>query len=196
MKKNDIVKIVNTYFKKQGNKNLVNKYSIDHPVEVSVYDIRRSRRTNKVFFFLDTEPTYIEHTIEDSDGEPIDLDIAVQEEFKTVMSILNMSDVPYRVYVNKRTLDDMLPYDESQISENVKIRTFKSNVDSGELVWHRDREDRIVEVIEGNGWMVQLDNDLPKKLTKENKVFIPKGVYHRIIKGEGDLKVKIEFVNV
>jgi hypothetical protein len=34
------------------------------------------------------------------------------------------------------------------------------------------------------------------KLVKENKVFIPKGVYHRVIKGEGDLKVKIEFVNV
>ena len=90
----------------------------------------------------------------------------------------------------------MNPYNDNNISQNVKIRTFKSNVDSGELMWHRDREDRVVELIEGNNWYVQLDNELPKKLVKESKIFIPKGVYHRVIKGEGDLKVKIEFVNV
>lgn len=89
-----------------------------------------------------------------------------------------------------------LPFEQKNISENVKIRTFSSDTDSGEFTWHRDREDRIVELIEGENWYIQLDNELPKKLVKEDKIFIPMGVYHRVIKGEGDLKVKIEFVNV
>ena len=39
----------------------------------------------------------------------------------------------------------MLPFTESQISESTYIRTFYENVDSGDLHWHRDREDRIIE---------------------------------------------------
>ena len=93
-------------------------------------------------------------------------------------------------------MDTGKPYKDIEVGSNYVIREFDENIDPIELMWHRDREDRIVEVIEGNNWMVQLDNELPKKLVKENKVFIPKGVYHRIIKGEGDLKVKIQFVNV
>ena len=42
----------------------------------------------------------------------------------------------------------------------------KSNLDSNELVWHRDREDRIVEAIKDTDWLIQLDNELPKKLDK------------------------------
>jgi len=94
------------------------------------------------------------------------------------------------------TGDMNLPFEQNDLSENIKIRTFSSNTDIGEFTWHRDREDRVVELIEGENWYVQLDNELPKKLVKENKIFIPKGVYHRVIKGEGDLKVKIEFLNV
>jgi hypothetical protein len=37
--------------------------------------------------------------------------------------------------------------------------------------------------------MIQLDNELPKIITGE--VFIPKGVYHRVIKGNGDLEIKL-----
>ena len=36
-----------------------------------------------------------------------------------------------------------------------------------------------------------MDNELPIKLTEGKEYFIPKGVYHRLIKGDGDLKVKI-----
>lgn len=87
----------------------------------------------------------------------------------------------------------MKPYKDSQISEKSKIRIFESNVDSGELHWHRDREDRIVEVLEGNDWKLQLDNQLPIKMEIGKKYFIPEGVYHRTIKGNGDLKIKIHF---
>lgn len=88
----------------------------------------------------------------------------------------------------------MKPYQDLQITEKSKIRVFESNVDSGELHWHRDRENRLIEVLEGNGWMLQLDDELPVEMKVGNQYLIPEGVYHRTIKGNGDLKIKIDFV--
>lgn len=88
----------------------------------------------------------------------------------------------------------MKPYQDLQITDKSKIRVFESNVDSGELHWHRDRETRLVEVLEGNGWMLQLDNELPVEMKVGNQYLIPEGVYHRTIKGTEDLKIKIDFV--
>lgn len=86
-----------------------------------------------------------------------------------------------------------LPFKEEQISENTFIRTFYHDVDSGELTWHRDREDRIIESLEENDWKIQMDNELPIDIVK--KIFIPKGVYHRLIKGTSYLKIIIEKLN-
>jgi len=84
------------------------------------------------------------------------------------------------------------PYKEIQISENKKLRFFHANViNESELVWHRDREDRLVEVVEANGWKFQYDNELPIDLQEGDKLFIPKEHFHRIIKGNGDLVVEI-----
>ena len=88
----------------------------------------------------------------------------------------------------------MKPYQDLQITEKSKIRVFESDVDSGELHWHRDRENRLIEVLEGNGWMLQLDDELPVEMKIGNQYLIPEGVYHRTIKGNGDLKIKIDFV--
>lgn len=82
-----------------------------------------------------------------------------------------------------------LPFSEEIKSVNEYIRIFKSDVDDGSLVWHRDREDRIIESIDDTDWGIQLDNQLPMKI--EGEVFIPMGVYHRLIKGTGDLKIKL-----
>ena len=82
-----------------------------------------------------------------------------------------------------------LPFSEEIKSVNESIRIFKSDVDDGSLVWHRDREDRIIESIDETDWMVQLDDELPMKI--EGKILIPMGVYHRLIKGSGDLKIKL-----
>jgi hypothetical protein len=84
----------------------------------------------------------------------------------------------------------MLPYKETKISESTFIREFTQDTDSGEMVWHRDREDRIIESIETTDWLIQIDDELPKKI--EGEVFIPMGVYHRLIKGTGDLKIKLQ----
>lgn len=82
-----------------------------------------------------------------------------------------------------------LPFQENKISDNTFIRVFSQNTDSGEFMWHRDREGRIIESIGITDWMIQIDNELPKKI--EGEVFIPKGVYHRLIKGSGDLKINL-----
>ena len=71
------------------------------------------------------------------------------------------------------------------------MRTFSSEVNSDELKWHYDLKDRIVEVVRGDGWEIQIDNQLPEKLTPLKEYFIPKGVYHRVKKGDGDLVVRI-----
>lgn len=85
-----------------------------------------------------------------------------------------------------------LPYKETKISDNTFIREFSQNTDSGEMVWHRDREDRIIESIGKTDWEIQIDNELPKVI---DKVFIPMGVYHRLIKGTGDLKINLTKLN-
>ena len=79
-----------------------------------------------------------------------------------------------------------------EIIDDIKIRTFDENVDDDELKWHRDREERIVEILESNNWYLQMDNELPTKLIVGEKHFIPEGVYHRVIKGEGKLIVSIK----
>jgi hypothetical protein len=83
----------------------------------------------------------------------------------------------------------MMPFQETKISDNVFIREFNQNTDSEEFVWHRDRESRVIESIGDTDWCIQLDNQLPIKI--EGEVFIPMGVYHRLIKGTGDLKIKL-----
>ena len=82
-----------------------------------------------------------------------------------------------------------LPFQETKLSDNEFIRVFSQMTDSGEFMWHRDREDRIIESIGETDWLIQIDNELPKEIKGE--VFIPMGVYHRVIKGTGDLKIKL-----
>jgi len=83
----------------------------------------------------------------------------------------------------------MNPYVDKK-EEDYTIRTFSQDTPSFELVWHRDKEDRVVQAMHDTDWLFQMDNDIPRRLT-ESKLFIPKETYHRIIKGTGDLVVKI-----
>jgi len=81
------------------------------------------------------------------------------------------------------------PYSEIK-EDGYIIREFSQDTPSYELVWHRDKEDRIVQAINDTDWLFQLDNDIPRRLLKD-KLFIPKETYHRLLKGTGDLVVKI-----
>lgn len=82
-----------------------------------------------------------------------------------------------------------LPFKEEIVSDNVFIREFSQDTDSGDYRWHRDREDRIIEPIGETDWQIQLDDELPKRI--EGQIFIPMGVYHRVIKGNNNLKIKL-----
>ena len=83
------------------------------------------------------------------------------------------------------------PYSEI-VQGKIRKRTFDSSIDEEELVWHRDKQNRIVKVVEGNGWKFQMDNELPKELKTGDVLYIPKETYHRVIAGSGNLIVEIE----
>ena len=71
-------------------------------------------------------------------------------------------------------------------------RTFSKDVDKMSLIWHTDQEDRTITVLEGKGWQLQRDNELPLALNEGDNIFIPMGQIHRVIKGSTDLKLKIK----
>ena len=67
----------------------------------------------------------------------------------------------------------MKPYKDTFLNRNTRIRRFKQSVSSEELVWHRDRSDRVVKIVEGSGWQLQMDNGLPEKLVAGKEYHIP-----------------------
>ena len=80
----------------------------------------------------------------------------------------------------------MEPY--TDISDQVRL--FSEEVDEGELKWHRDREDREIISILKTDWKIQLENKLPVDLNSPVK--INAGEWHRLIKGSGELRLKIK----
>ena len=85
----------------------------------------------------------------------------------------------------------MKPYIEKVINERTRARKFSIDVPEDQLVWHRDRQDRVVEVICGKSWMFQRDNSIPVQISAGTIFEIHANEWHRIIKGKGDLVVKI-----
>lgn len=77
----------------------------------------------------------------------------------------------------------MRPY-----TEEGEVRTFLESTPSFEFVWHRDREDRWIIPLHETDWKFQLDNEVPQPISK---TFVPKETYHRLIKGTGDLRLKV-----
>ncbi len=84
----------------------------------------------------------------------------------------------------------MLPYSDRKLTNGFE-RVFSSELEPGELCWHRDREHRTVTVIESAGWSLQMDNSMPYVLKPGDVVGIPRNTFHRLLKGTGDLKVLI-----
>jgi len=80
---------------------------------------------------------------------------------------------------------------EQEVKEGVIYRTFKPDVESEELKWHQDLNDRKVTIIENGGWKFQMENGLPTKLKDGDILDIPKLAWHRVIKGENQLVVSI-----
>lgn len=88
-------------------------------------------------------------------------------------------------------VDSGNPYNEVSKGNNTYIREFSIDTNSSELIWHRDKEDREVTILEGKGWKFQRDNELPITLNEGDTIYIKKNEYHRIIKGDTDLKISL-----
>lgn len=83
------------------------------------------------------------------------------------------------------------PYTENLV-DGFHIRKFSSNLNENELKWHWDEEDRIVICEDNTDWMIQMDNELPFKILKNRPIFIQEGTYHRLIKGNDDIVLKVK----
>jgi hypothetical protein len=86
-------------------------------------------------------------------------------------------------------VDTGKPYIDLEITDSYIIREFFQDIDPIELLWHRDDENRIVEIMGKTDWMIQLENQLPISINEP--IFIPKHMWHRVIKGTDSLRLKI-----
>ena len=194
------------FYEKYKKKVKLKLYGIGIKPKSSVYDgIPKEELLDSqaiVSFFIDTEPSHLRTNF---------FEELIIDRGKSILQLKNSSELGYypekfrlKVHFNNRPLFE-LDYvaDENSINENnlpflqkekngIKRRTFNEKIDSEELKWHFDDNDRKVKIIESNGWQFQMDNDIPKKLKKGDTFFIPKGMYHRVIKGKGDLVVEIK----
>ena len=85
----------------------------------------------------------------------------------------------------------MNPYTQISNGDYI-IREFSPNVQSDELVWHRDRNNRVVEVLSGTNWGLQMEDELPMELKVGDVLEIKAETYHRVFKGIDTLKLKIK----
>ena len=52
------------------------------------------------------------------------------------------------------------PYVDLVVTDEYIVREFDENIDPIELMWHRDDEDRVVEIVEsGKDWKFQFENE-------------------------------------
>ena len=83
------------------------------------------------------------------------------------------------------------PYTDTNVSSNVFERIFSADTHDEELEWHRDRRTRFVTVLSGTGWKFQFDNSIPKNIFPGTTIHINQQSYHRLLKGDTDLIVRI-----
>ena len=81
------------------------------------------------------------------------------------------------------------PFTDLEITDKYIIREFGDDIDPIELMWHRDDQDRTIEIIGKTNWSIQLEDSLPTSLNE--RIFIKRHEWHRVIKGNGKLTLKI-----
>ena len=83
----------------------------------------------------------------------------------------------------------MRPYLDIETDGNLVTRKFGAEIDPVELMWHRDDEARTVEAVNLTDWQIQLEDRLPFAL--DHAININRHEWHRLIKGSGELILKI-----
>jgi len=165
------------------------KKSYDVDISFKIYSVNYAKNFDGVVFyhiFIDTEP---------EERNPKNVEFFKKEIKDFLDNHLNLSK-KHKVIIelDKRPLynidEEKLPFKEKKL-KNSRVRTFSESVTDEELKWHFDEENRFVKPLHKTDWMLQIDNKLPQKLSENSEIFIPKGVYHRLIKGNGNLKVNV-----
>lgn len=196
----ELNKHLTNYFKRRLIPSIKKEFGND--IDVSVYDIGVEEfvHTNFYDIFVDTEPARIDFEITKF----------IRHRTDEFLTYLNLGWGQYHVQINKRisvghkgdkfikhrgnvSEKEELPFNE-KISGDIRERTFSENTDEMDLKWHWDEQDRIVTPLHKTDWMLQFDNELPVKLIEGKEYFIPVGVYHRVIKGTGDLQLKVKLL--
>ncbi len=196
----ELNKHLTNFFKKRLIPSIKKEFGVD--IDVSIYDITTEIfvESNYYHIFVDTEPVRIDFNITKF----------IRHRTDEFLSYLGLGWGQCNVNINKRMLvghenekiikhrgnvseKEELPFNE-KISGNVRERTFSENTDEMDLKWHWDEQDRIVTPLHKTDWMLQFDNELPVKLIEGKEYFIPVGVYHRVIKGTGDLQLKVKLL--
>lgn len=76
---------------------------------------------------------------------------------------------------------NMIPYViiEKEITDTfvIEIRLFE-DFKANDLFWHRDAEDRLISIIEGDA-LIQLEDEMPQQIGTD--FFVPKETFHRIL---------------
>jgi len=111
---------------------------------------------------------------------------------------ISRANIGHCLYKNQKTAGGYIwvykhpenPYFEYIINGNEVIRVFENDNLGTEELWHRDLENRTIEIIGETDWKIQLENQLPTSMNFP--IFISKGEWHRLIKGTtGTLTLKI-----
>lgn len=71
------------------------------------------------------------------------------------------------------------------------IREFHHKTNPADFVWHKDRLNRKVKILNGSGWQMQFENALPFELVEGHNYYVPSMTWHRIIPGINTLKIEI-----
>lgn len=176
------------------NKTVLDKVSKYGITELNVYKLLspiKGERYGTIFVLIN---------IPSSDKKYSEASQKVKDYIYNFLNLMGEIDWDWDVYVGPLTrkseidsLEESLPFKET-IKEDSKIRVFSESTDDSEFKWHQDNEDRLVKTLHPTDWMVQLDNELPQKLLVGKEIFIKEGVWHRVIKGTGNLKVQVKFV--
>ena len=83
------------------------------------------------------------------------------------------------------------PYKDFK-KNNIKIRIFDKSLKETDLKWHRDKNNRYIKIISGHNWKIQLENSFPVELIKGKTYFVNSKKWHRLIKGNDRLILKIK----
>jgi hypothetical protein len=53
-------------------------------------------------------------------------------------------------------IEEQVPYENLEVTEDYIIRKFPHDTDAEDLLWHRDRENRLIEHVSGTGWLLSI----------------------------------------